>query len=1403
MDILNRVRAQISERVSPFREQISGKMNPLKQIFEDDRLSTVSDHSFKSVKSAFSQKSDKSDGQNSLLDYSQDVTDWTTEEVDAYMAKRRMKLRSMSNTTHFDNTVLPNPGASTDVDEQELDRSLKRAMEKLNSTLPTQTDKSAKDYRNLSQEELDAALLHIDPPKSQHTTASDQETQFRSMSTTKVRPHGVTLNDIATVFGEDDPGDNHELIDLDSDANRIVTPQRNSTTQGNATNVRFSLSGVKHPAQQIADHQDSTISVERWSTRLQADLDQTTKEAFDKFGLNGEDLDANDVNRDQTKRRYVAQKGALTRFVNQFYKSMSKSSATELNAQIEKLEETGQKVRDRFDEYIQWEQNQLDKEYYQEDVEDQIAQLAKVVTKLRSEEERKLLEGLKRRNQIAAEKEAQKRKPPQTEDVEELDPEIAKYFDPNRKKSTQPDFTVPPPSFEPIHEEEAFSNTTLPARGKQGQRGQNRGRGQNQGRRGQRDNLQQVGHQEGQQMQADIHQQAEDRRQGNENLNESTSLKDAIAVLYSRADHEGWNDVKVAKELQKLMRDQANTRPLNKHPIFKNSKKDNVASSMTSTPMSQGQPQVLPPTHVQPPQQVRPEVQALPQTQFRQNNRNVENRRDTSPDRNRAPSQRSTRDGQREPSPSGWDTEDRRHSRNPNRNPSRDRSPSTRRDRSISNKRESYVKPYLKMDLPKFDNNPRGDDWVMFKAKFMSLCGEMDIAPRRKLCYLLNYLDGEPRDFAVQATGHEISDAAYAKVLHILDNHYGGNIRVKRYYFNELRDHPPLREFDQKEVHRFYLLLDDVLIHQQNSSPEAIYEEGSHICEQAKSLIPQTELKTYYLKLAEVSGRDNFKNFHKWIKTQYEAFKLSQDCQVRKGKSKPHAAHACQEAQEDSESPDSYKEPTYATTDKPKGFGATTSSQTTRQSLDNKPPAQKIDDGKPRTPHPPCPKCKEAHPLWKCTLFRMLNESARFLFIKNNRICFHCLKDDKHKARDCKFQEGEKCGVNGCTRYHHKLLHVEKEQGLLSIERFLELEKNSEYVDEDYPESKVRVNHAATMFSDKGHYTAIRTATVIIRVGDKKKRVVAALDACSSCTNVDAELARELGMPITRARVKREVCFLERQVSMTSDIVSFSISPLNSNKTFQVQGYTVKDLVKGTPVVNWKRESEKYSYLKDTELPEPDERDQVLVLIGTDFAKLMASTQAVYGNDNEPIAEKTQLGWAYSGKIRNCQVSSEEGQRAAASHIMRDLCLTNWAEPNTCFTKLPGARTVEIGSVHTVTQLKDVSKLNICQERESVKSQFSLESIDCKPTKSKHRRRQRKMRPRKTDKPQAAGKYISTNSNLKMEEEINTELKEANEHSSPESEPVHLTRRQRQRLKRKVRKDQLPLHSTSNLPYLI
>jgi hypothetical protein len=131
---------------------------------------------------------------------------------------------------------------------------------------------------------------------------------------------------------------------------------------------------------------------------------------------------------------------------------------------------------------------------------------------------------------------------------------------------------------------------------------------------------------------------------------------------------------------------------------------------------------------------------------------------------------------------------------------------------------------------------------------------------------------------------------------------------------------------------------------------------------------------------------------------------------------------------------------------------------------------------------------------------------------------------------------------------------------------------------------------------------------------------------------IDPALASKLKAKFIEGQTVRKVNYVDRQVEVKSDLVSFELVNPNNKFSRTVLAWTVGNLAKRSNVVDWSVARKKFEHLWDvnfTPLPTPGNID---VLIDADCHDLMQSLETISSKKpDEPWAVKMPLGWTCLG----------------------------------------------------------------------------------------------------------------------------------------------------------------------------
>ncbi|XP_070854714.1 uncharacterized protein [Drosophila suzukii] len=254
-------------------------------------------------------------------------------------------------------------------------------------------------------------------------------------------------------------------------------------------------------------------------------------------------------------------------------------------------------------------------------------------------------------------------------------------------------------------------------------------------------------------------------------------------------------------------------------------------------------------------------------------------------------------------------------------------------------------------------------------------------------------------------------------------------------------------------------------------------------------------------------------------------------------------------------------------------------------------------------------------------LERMIDK--RWQVAKAGKACFRCLKLHRNNCRP------KDCGVNGCTRKHHPLLHSENVPNLAN-------ETGNQ-------------RHVSTHQGDVEGNQFFRIVPVTLHYDDNEIEVFAFLDEGSSVTLIDASIFDKLGIKGTPSPICLQWTGETTRFENTSVRASIQISGVSSEKRYWLNNVqTVKNIALPKQTVDMDELRSKYSYLKD--LPLETYSTQPMLLIGTNNWKIAVPRRIREGKWNDPIASKCMLGWTIQGSANSNR------------HVSMHHCDCNWRE---------------------------------------------------------------------------------------------------------------------------------------------
>lgn len=286
--------------------------------------------------------------------------------------------------------------------------------------------------------------------------------------------------------------------------------------------------------------------------------------------------------------------------------------------------------------------------------------------------------------------------------------------------------------------------------------------------------------------------------------------------------------------------------------------------------------------------------------------------------------------------------------------------------------------------------------------------------------------------------------------------------------------------------------------------------------------------------------------------------------------------------------------------------------------------------------HTRCILCKETHLIYYCPRFLALSTANRISKIKSLSVCMNCLRSN-HKVSSCKSTRS--CNI--CKKQHHTLLHLDKNP-----------DSNS---DASTSSDTLAVNH-----SSNDQTTDVILATALIFVKDKFGKLHscrALLDSGSQANFIRADCVKKLGLLTNKANVS--ISGINSNPLNVRARVQITIHSRINNFNHDLSCLVLPEITQYLPANRINTENIVIPNSLNLADPKFFVPGQIDILIGAELFFNLLCIGQFRPAGNQPLLQKTQLGWILSGNIPNnpsrkiqpnsflCKVSNTEKDATA------------------------------------------------------------------------------------------------------------------------------------------------------------
>ena len=287
-----------------------------------------------------------------------------------------------------------------------------------------------------------------------------------------------------------------------------------------------------------------------------------------------------------------------------------------------------------------------------------------------------------------------------------------------------------------------------------------------------------------------------------------------------------------------------------------------------------------------------------------------------------------------------------------------------------------------------------------------------------------------------------------------------------------------------------------------------------------------------------------------------------------------------------------------------------------------------------------CELCKESvHFIYQCDTFKKLSVVERWDLIRKREICGYCLKGSSHSFKDC--QSKKECSIDGCTGYHHPLLHSRNRQ--IRNNRFIQGRQTQP--SQNNSVNKTSATESAPQVDSRSESTMIhkrlqnspRYVILPISAFDEEQNPLdcfVMIDNGSSCSLIDQSLADKLNICGTKDPLTLVWSDGSIQEHENSERVTLTLAGRPCGKKLRIDNVrTVTNLSLPSQSQN-ARELSKFEHLKDIKLSNFYDA-KPLILLGLRHSYFTAPEETRKGvSPDQPIAIRTPLGWSVYGSSK-------------------------------------------------------------------------------------------------------------------------------------------------------------------------
>ena len=523
---------------------------------------------------------------------------------------------------------------------------------------------------------------------------------------------------------------------------------------------------------------------------------------------------------------------------------------------------------------------------------------------------------------------------------------------------------------------------------------------------------------------------------------------------------------------------------------------------------------------------------------------------------------------------------------------------------------DALDKGRLPVPTPKiFAGDPM--EFVGFKRSFKTLIENKGISAEEKIYYLQQYVTGEARD-AIAGCFYGTNEADYQHAWKILENRFGHPFKIQEAFRDRLDKWPRVGPKDGPAMQRYSDFLQTCLDAMAYVKDLRILND----CKENQRLaakLPDWAITRWSRLVADSldSTSATYPTFKQFVTFVAKEARIA--CNPVTSVNAVKGSGFLSESKSIAEKGKSAR-----------NFATSQSSTFVKESPRFTERSQK--------PNKSCPFCQEGHYLPDCPRFVEQSIEDRNNFVQKERRCFGCLRTG-HFTKQCKVRHT----CQKCKGRHPTVLHDNNRRR----------NPDRESAQQVAPQNSIG-DRAATLNADNGDASTTYVVPVWVSTASNPQVEIltyALLDTQSDTTFIEEAVSGKLSAQSDPVNLKLST-LLGRDVTVACKKL----------RNLRVRGYTSAKYIDLPPTYTQEcipldrahiptcETAKRWSHLSNIALEMPPLLScDVGLLIGYNCSAALAPRQTVIGNENQPYAVKTDLGWSIVGSLIPADSSRASG----------------------------------------------------------------------------------------------------------------------------------------------------------------